>query len=159
MDFKQAVIDNAWGGISLDYGLLHLQLATPVTVLIFILVMIFFLNRLLFQPVMRTLDLRSEKRDESLRQSERFNKEAERMGMEFDKSLSDARKNVMVIHQAERNEGLSGREKMIDKERDDLKAEMTKQTGQLQQEFAEVQKRFVKLSQNLSTQVSELILN
>ena len=159
MDFKQAVIDNAWGGISLDYGLLHLQVATPVTVLIFILVMIFCLNRLLFQPVMRTLDLRREKMDESLRQSERFDKEAERMGMEFEQSLSDARKSVMVIHQAERNEGLSGREKMIEKERDDLKAEMIKQTGQLQQEFAEVQKRFVKLSQNLSTQVSERILN
>ena len=159
MDFKQAVIDNAWGGISLDYGLLHLQLATPVTVLIFILAMIFFLNRLLFQPVMRTLDLRSEKMDESLRQSERFDKEAERMGMEFEQSLSDARKRVMEIHQAERNEGLNGREKMIEKERDDLKAEMIKQTGQLQQEFAEVQKRFVKLSQNLSTQVSERILN
>ena len=159
MDFKQAVIDNAWGGISLDYGLLHLQLATPVTVLIFILAMIFFLNKLLFQPVMRTLDIRREKMDESLRQSERFDKEAERMGMEFDQSLSDARKSVMEIHQAERNEGLSGREKLIGKERDDLKVEMIKQTGQLQQEFAEVQKRFVKLSQNLSTQVSERILN
>ena len=159
MDFKQAVIDNAWGGINLDYGLLHLQLATPVTVLIFILVMIFFLNRLLFQPVLRTLDLRSEKMDERLRQSERFDKEAERMEKEFEQSLNDARKSVMEIHQAERNEGLSGREKMIEKERDDLKAEMIKQTGQLQQEFAEVQKRFIKLSQNLSTQVSEQILN
>ena len=159
MNFKQAVIDNAWGGISLDYGLLHLQLATPVTVLIFILAMIFFLNKLLFQPVMRTLDLRREKMDESLRQSERFDKEAERMGMEFERCLSDARKSVMEIHQAERNEGLSGREKMIEKERDDLEEEMIKQTGQLQQEFAEVQKRFIKLSQNLSSQVSERILN
>ena len=159
MDFKQAIIDNAWGGINLDYGLLHLQVATPVTVLIFIVVMIFFLNKLLFQPVMRTLDLRREKMDESLRQSERFNKEAERMGMEFEQSLSDARKSVMEIHQAERYEGLRGREKMIEKERDELRAEMTKQTGQLQQEFAEVQKRFVKLSNNLSVKVSERILN
>ena len=29
MDFKQAIIENAWGGFSVDYGLLHLQLATP----------------------------------------------------------------------------------------------------------------------------------
>ena len=92
MDFKQAVIDNAWGGISLDYGLLHLQLATPVTVLIFILVMIFSLNRLLFQPVMRTLDLRREKMDESRKQRERFDKETERMGIDFEQSLSSARK-------------------------------------------------------------------
>ena len=64
--------------------------------------------------------------DESFRQSERFDKEAERMEMEFEQSLRDARKSIMEIHQAERNEGLSRREKMIEKERDHLKAEMIK---------------------------------
>ena len=53
MDFKQAIIDNAWGGISVDYGLLHLQLATPVVVLIILFIMIFTLNKLLFEPVLR----------------------------------------------------------------------------------------------------------
>ena len=65
----------------------------------------------------------------------------------------------MEIYQSERNDGLNRREKMIEKERDDLKAEMIKQTRQLQQEFTEVEKLFVKLSQNLSKQVSERILN
>ena len=46
MDFKQAIIENAWGGFNMDYGLLHLQLATPLTVLAFILMMIFLLNKL-----------------------------------------------------------------------------------------------------------------
>ena len=59
MDFKQAIIDNAWGGISVDYGMLHLQLATPVVVLIILFIMIFTLNKLLFQPVLRTLDNRN----------------------------------------------------------------------------------------------------
>ena len=60
MDFKQAIIDNAWGGFSMDYGLLHLQLATPTAVLIILFVMIVTLNKLLFQPVLRTLDNRKE---------------------------------------------------------------------------------------------------
>ena len=51
MDFKQAIIENAWGGISVDYGMLHLQLATPAAVLIIIFIMIFTLNKLLFQPI------------------------------------------------------------------------------------------------------------
>ena len=59
MDFKQAIIDNAWGGISVDYGMLHLQLATPVVVLIILFIMIFTLNKLFFQPVLRTLDNRN----------------------------------------------------------------------------------------------------
>ena len=40
MDFKQAIIENAWAGINIDYGMLHLQLATPTAVLVVILVMV-----------------------------------------------------------------------------------------------------------------------
>ena len=40
MDFKQAIIENAWGGFSVDYGLLHLQLATPFAVMIVLFIMI-----------------------------------------------------------------------------------------------------------------------
>ncbi len=60
MNFKQAVIENAWGGFSMDYGLLHLQLATPFAVLIVLFIMIYALNKLLFQPVLRTLDNRNQ---------------------------------------------------------------------------------------------------
>ena len=60
MDFKQAIIENAWGGFSVDYGLLHLQLATPFAVMIVLFIMIYALNKLLFQPVLRTLDNRSD---------------------------------------------------------------------------------------------------
>ena len=60
MDFKQAIIENAWGGISVDYGLLHLQLATPFAVFIVLFIMIYALNKLLFQPVLRTLDNRTD---------------------------------------------------------------------------------------------------
>ena len=60
MDFKQAIIENAWGGFSVDYGLLHLQLATPFAVMIVLFIMIYALNKLLFQPVLRTLDNRND---------------------------------------------------------------------------------------------------
>ena len=83
MDFKQAIIENAWGGFNMDYGLLHLQLATPLTVLAFILLMIFLLNKLFFQPVLRTLDQRKENIQGSMKQSERLSKELERMQSDF----------------------------------------------------------------------------
>ena len=159
MNFKQAVIDNAWGGINLDYGLLHLQLATPLTVLVFILVMIFVLNRLFFQPVLRTLDLRRKKIDESHKQSELLKKEVERMKIDFDQNLKETRKSVMEIHQSERNLATSEIEEIIQKEHHVLEAEMIKQTKQLQQEFAIAQKHFLKLSKDFSIQVSERLLN
>ena len=107
MDFKQAIIENAWGDFSMDYGLLHLQLATPLTVLVFILIMIFLLNKLLFQPVLRTLDQRKESIQGSIKQSERLSKELERMQMDFQQKLDETRKNVMDIHHSTRDEAIN----------------------------------------------------
>ena len=128
MDFKQAIIENAWGGFNMDYGLLHLQLGTPLTVLAFILLMIFLLNKLFFQPVLRTLDQRKENIQGSMKQSERLSKELERMQSDFQHKLDETRKNVMEIHHSARDEAFKGREGMILQEREQLEEEMHNQS-------------------------------
>ncbi|HCV46262.1 MAG TPA: hypothetical protein DF909_09295, partial [Deltaproteobacteria bacterium] len=87
MDFKQAIIDNAWGGINMDYGLLHLQLATPTAVLIVLFIMIVTLNKLLFQPVLRTLDNRNEVIEKSQNRVIQVNEELERLKEDFQQKL------------------------------------------------------------------------
>ena len=159
MDFKQAIIENAWGDFNMDYGLLHLQLATPVTVLVFILIMIFLLNKLLFQPVLRTLDQRKESVQGSIKQSERISKELERMQVDFQQKLDETRKGVMEIHHSTRNEAIRGREDLILKEREELETEMHNQSEKLQEDFASARKRFHELTKQLSSQVSERLLN
>ena len=159
MDFKQAVIENAWIGFNMDYGLLHLQLATPLTVLVFILLMIFLLNKLFFQPVLRTLDQRKENIQGSMKQSERLSKELERMQSDFQHKLDETRKNVMEIHHSARDEAFKGREGMILQEREQLEEEMHNQSEMLQQDFASAKQRFNELTKQLSTQVSERLLN
>ena len=159
MDFKQAIIENAWGGFNMDYGLLHLQLATPLTVLVFILLMIFLLNKLFFQPVLRTLDQRKENIQGSMKQSERLSKELERMQSDFQHKLDETRKNVMEIHHSARDEAFKGREEMILQEREQLEEEMHNQSELLQQDFASAKQRFNELTKQLSTQVSERLLN
>ena len=159
MDFKQAIIENAWGGFNMDYGLLHLQLATPLTVLAFILLMIFLLNKLFFQPVLRTLDQRKENIQGSMKQSERLSKELERMQSDFQHKLDETRKNVMEIHHSARDEAFKDREGMILQEREQLEEEMHNQSEMLQQDFASAKQRFNELTKQLSTQVSERLLN
>ena len=159
MDFKQAIIENAWGGFNMDYGLLHLQLATPLTVLVFILLMIFLMNKLFFQPVLRTLDQRKENIQGSMKQSERLSKELERMQSDFQHKLDETRKNVMEIHHSARDEAFKGREGMILQEREQLEEEMHNQSEMLQQDFASAKQRFNELTKQLSTQVSERLLN
>ena len=159
MDFKQAIIENAWGGFNMDYGLLHLQLATPLTVLVFILLMIFLMNKLFFQPVLRTLDQRKENIHGSMKQSERLSKELERMQSDFQHKLDETRNNVMEIHHSDRNEAFKCREGMILQEREQLEEEMHNQSEMLQQDFASAKQRFNELTKQLSTQVSERLLN
>ena len=159
MDFKQAIIENAWGGFNMDYGLLHLQLATPLTVIVFILLMIFLLNKLFFQPVLRTLDQRKENIQGSMKQSERLSKELERMQSDFQHKLDETRKNVMEIHHSARDEAFKGREGMILQEREQLEEEMHNQSEMLQQDFASAKQRFNELTKQLSTQISERLLN
>ena len=159
MNFKQAIIENAWGGFNMDYGLLHLQLATPLTVLVFILLMIFLLNKLFFQPVLRTLDQRKENIQGSMKQSERLSKELERMKSDFQHKLDETRKNVMEIHHSARDEAFKGREGMILQEREQLEEEMHNQSEMLQQDFASAKQRFTELTKQLSSQVSERLLN
>lgn len=43
-----------------DYGILHLELNTLLYILVLVLVVMFFLNRWLFRPILRTLDRREQ---------------------------------------------------------------------------------------------------
>ena len=120
MDFKQAIIENAWGGFSVDYGLLHLQLATPFAVMIVLLIMIYALNKLLFQPVLRTLDNRNDAIDKSQQSVIQVSEEVERLKLEFQQKLDAIRTEAIHIRNTEHKEGLAERESMILEERQTL---------------------------------------
>ena len=97
MDFKQAIIENAWGGFSVDYGLLHLQLATPFAVLIVLFIMIYALNKLLFQPVLRTLDNRTNAIAKSEQTVIQVSEEVESLKQDFQKKLDAVRLEALHL--------------------------------------------------------------
>jgi len=144
MDFKQAIIENAWGGISMDYGLLHLQLATPLVVLVIILIMIFTLNKLLFQPVLRTLDNRKQVIDGSESQVVRTTEELDKLRVEIDHKLHEARAQVMHLINEARDSGIHEKEAMI-------QAELEKVENELEQNRAELQQQVVTAKAELQT--------
>ena len=144
MDFKQAIIENAWGGISMDYGLLNLQLATPLVVLVIILIMIFTLNKLLFQPVLRTLDNRKQVIDGSESQVVRTTEELDKLRVEIDHKLHEARAQVMHLINEARDSGIHEKEAMI-------QAELEKVENELEQNRAELRQQVVTAKAELQT--------
>jgi|TARA_B110000091_G_scaffold187885_1_gene209354 F0F1-type ATP synthase membrane subunit b/b' len=159
MDFKQAIIDNAWGGISLDYGLLHLQLATPTAVLIILFIMIVTLNKLLFQPVLRTLDNRNEVIDKSQNRVIQINEELERLKEDFQQKLDTVRTEVLHLRNVGHEKGITARETMITAERAELQAEHDKNIAELDGEIAATKNYFAKLNQEISASISKQLLS
>jgi len=159
MDFKQAIIDNAWGDISIDYGLLHLQLATPVIVLIILFIMIFSLDKLLFQPVLRTLDNRSAAIEKSQKHVIQVSDEVERLKQDFQQKLDSVRAEVLNIRNVGHEKGMGSRESLILKEKKMLQKEKENYIDEMAGEIEDTQIFFAKLNKELSVSISKQLLS
>ena len=159
MDFKQAIIENAWGGFSVDYGLLHLQLATPFAVMIVLFIMIYALNKLLFQPVLRTLDNRTDAIAKSEQTVIQVGEEVESLKQEFQKKLDAVRMEALHLRNTGHEEGLAERESMILEERKTLENEIEKNIAELEGEIKSTKKFFSKLNQELSVSIRKQLIN
>ena len=159
MDFKQAIIENAWGGFSVDYGLLHLQLATPFAVLIVLFIMIYALNKLLFQPVLRTLDNRTDAIAKSEQTVIQVGEEVESLKQEFQKKLDAVRMEALHLRNTGHEEGLAERESMILEERKTLENEIEKNIAALEGEIKSTKKKFSKLNEELSVSIRKQLIN
>ena len=159
MDFKQAIIENAWGGFSVDYGLLHLQLATPFAVMIVLFIMIYALNKLLFQPVLRTLDNRTDAIAKSEQTVIQVSEEVESLKQEFQKKLDAVRMEALHLRNTGHEEGLAERESMILEERKTLENEIEKNIAELEGEIKSTKKKFSKLNKELSVSIRKQLIN
>ena len=159
MDFKQAIIENAWGGFSIDYGLLHLQLATPFAVLIVLFIMIYALNKLLFQPVLRTLDNRTDAIAKSEQTVIQVSEEVESLKQDFQKKLDAVRMEALHLRNTGHEEGLAERESMSLEERKTLENEIEKNIAELEGEIKSTKKKFSKLNKELSVSIRKQLIN
>ena len=159
MDFKKAIIENAWGGFSVDYGLLHLQLATPFAVMIVLFIMIFALNKLLFQPVLRTLDNRNNAIVKSEQSIIQISEEVESLKQDFQRKLDELRTEALHLRNTGHEEGLAERESMILKERQTLENELEKNIEELKEEIKSTKKIFSKLNKELSASIRKQLIN
>ena len=159
MDFKQAIIENAWGGFSVDYGLLHLQLATPFAVMIVLLIMIYALNKLLFQPVLRTLDNRTNAILKSEQSVIQVSEEVESLKQDFQRKLDEVRTEALHLRNEGHEEGLAERESMILEERKTLENELEKNIEELKEEIKSTKKIFSKLNKELSTSIRKQLIS
>ena len=159
MDFKKAIIENAWGGFSVDYGLLHLQLATPFAVMIVLFIMIYALNKLLFQPVLRTLDNRTDSIAKSEQTVIQVSEKVDILKQDFQRKLDEVRTETLHLINTGHEEGVAERETMILEERQTLELELEKNIAELKGEVISTKKNFLKLNKELSASIRKKLIN
>ena len=143
----------------MDYGLLHLQLATPFAALIVLFIMIYALNKLLFQPVLRTLDNRTDAIAKSEQTVVQVSEEVESLKQDFQKKLDAVRMEALHLRNTGHEEGLAERESMILEERKTLENEIEKNIAELEVEIKSTKRIFSKLNEELSASIRKQLIN
>lgn len=158
-NFKDIIIQNAWGGYYVDYGLLHVQLATPILVGVILMVLIFALNKFLFQPVIRTLEGRIKLIEESKNVVGKTKSEIQKVSDEYDKLLKKTRVEINRIHDHAREEGLRKRDELLGTARTSAEGEIEKGRLAVAQELEKAKAQLVEMSKTLSNTISQRLLN
>jgi F0F1-type ATP synthase membrane subunit b/b' len=159
MDYKEAILENAWGGVAMDYGLLHIQLATPIITLVIIFVVYRALNALLFQPVLRTLENREQITANSRNKVATLTQEMAQLSAELEAKIHDARAEVSHAMNEAYEEGHQKREERIMIERQKLTDELAKAQQQLQKETAQARVTLQKMTEDLAEQTTARLLS
>ena len=159
MDYKQTIIENAWGGLAVDYGLLHFQLATPIVTLVIIFIVYKSLNSLLFQPVLRTIDQREKFVQDRRDRVAVLTKEIETLGDQLDQKLHVARSKVAHVMNEAYEQSHKQREETILKQRDLLEKEARSAHERLISETEQTRATLQQLTEELSERTVSRLLN
>ncbi|MGK5095033.1 ATP synthase F0 subunit B [Deltaproteobacteria bacterium TL4] len=159
MDLKQIVIDNAWGGLSMDYGLLHVQLATPLLMALTIFIMVVVLNKLLFQPVLRTLDNRKKIIEESKHTVETTRAHINKLSQEYEKKLESARVEINEVLNVARGEALKQKDALLAQARSAGDEEIERGKAKLQTEVESAKTLLQAISEQLAGVTAKHLLH
>ena len=87
-----------------DFDILHMELNTALYVLVLVLVVMFLLNRLLFRPVLRTLENRARLMQKLQEAAKAHREEIARLGQDYEAKLATVRAEVARVRQESHRE-------------------------------------------------------
>lgn len=153
MDLKSIVTENAWLGFNMDYGLLHMQLGTPVVTGIILLIVYKSLETLLFKPVLSTMDNRSELINNNVNQTKKLKEKISSIEESLNKTLSESKKSIREIYDTAKKESTQMKDKEVAALKTELDANLEKNNAAIKADIDSVKKnlesdldRFVELT-------------
>jgi F-type H+-transporting ATPase subunit b len=141
-----------------DFDILHMELNTALYILVLVLVVMFFLNKLLFQPVLRTLDNRSRLK-ENLRGQETERLAAiTRLAEEYEARLADVRAEVARVRAESHRATQAEVTAILEQAREAAQAEFRTALDDLQEQVTAAKRELGEASRRLAEQTTNRIL-
>ena len=142
-----------------DYGVLHLELNTALFIFVLVLIVMYSMNRLLFNPVLRTLDNRTQMLGKLRDSTQQQLREIEALDRDYQTQLAQVREEVNAYRQEARRDAqdvvedfLADARKAVETDLTSALSELEKEAQRLRDELAE---RVGGLAQHISRRVLE----
>jgi F-type H+-transporting ATPase subunit b len=154
MDFKASPLYQPL----FDFGILNLDLNTPLFILALVLIVMFCLNKLLFQPVLLTLERRQGMLERLSEEAERNRAEVERLTQTYEADLAKARAEVALARQLAHAEAERATEAVLKQARKTAEEMLDRAMTELRQDVARARAELPKAAQQLAAATANRVL-
>jgi F-type H+-transporting ATPase subunit b len=141
-----------------DFDILHMELNTALYILVLVLVVMFLLNRLLFQPVLRTLDNRSRLMTSLSEAAQSHRAEIARLNEDYEARLADVRAEVARLRQETSRQTHAEVDGILGQARKEAQADFQAAMDDLRQQVEAAKRELSDASQRLAEQTTNRIL-
>ncbi|MCZ6844030.1 MAG: ATP synthase F0 subunit B [SAR324 cluster bacterium] len=142
-----------------DFDILNMQVNTPLFILALLLLVMFSMNKLLFQPVLKTLDARSAYLSGLNEDVAREKGEIQRLVEDYEQKLEQALAQVAQLRQEARKETQEAVDAIIYKARQEADAELRRALSELEQEVEQAKAELGRAAGGLAEQTANRILS
>lgn len=141
-----------------DFDVLHLELNTALYTFVLVLVVMFFMNRLLFRPVLRTLENRARAAQSLQEATAGHREEIARLAEDYDARLSHVRGEVAIIRQESHREIQQAVDAILEQARQASQAEFRSALEELTRQIELARVELGASAQRLAEQAANRIL-
>ena len=142
-----------------DFDILNMQLNTPLFILALVLVVMFLMNRLLFQPVLKTLDSRQGYLAGLSEEAERQKGEIQRLTEDYGQQLEKVRGEVAQVRQDARKEIQEAVDATLYQARQQADAELRQALSELDKEVEQAKSQLQQAAEGLAEKAANQILS
>ncbi len=141
-----------------DFDILHMELNTPLFILALVLVVMFFLHRLLFRPVLRTLDNRAQTMGSLEEAAAKQHEQTRGLVEDYERQLADVRANVAQVRHEGAREAQQQMSVILEQARSEAQQELERAMGELEGEVQQARQELTAAAERLAEQATNRIL-